>query len=483
MKYFIYTLLSIVLIMVVLLIIAILRALIIKKEYVAPNKINGDLNRKDEFASKFSKLVKCNTVTYGSEKDNARFIEYENIVKEVFPLISKNLEKIKIDNYNFLYKWSGKDQSRNPILLMGHSDVVPASKDGWDRDPFSGDYENGRVYGRGSFDNKSSFFSFMQAVEDLLEENYIPEVDVYLASTTDEEQAGVGAPLIVEYLKRNNIHLDLALDEGGAIIDGVLPTLKAPFAVVGILEKGFANIEFTATGAGGHSSTPSRNSPLVRLGRFMNDVEKKKPLKVKFIPEVQEMFEKMAPYMSFTYRLLFTNFWLFKPLLSKLLPSVSPYGGAILGTTCAFTMAKGSDAPNVIPTNAKVIANIRTHPIQDINSSLAALNEVGKKHKVTGRVINGRESTKKIEKNQKNYIYINEIISKVFPDVGIAPYVITGRTDAREYEEVCDCSIRFSPSRITNDDLKKMHGLNESMSINSIIEAITFFKELIKNYK
>lgn len=483
MKYVLYGLLILLAIIIVLLIIAMIRAIIIKKEYQPATKIMGDVKRKDEFAKKLGDLVKCNTITYTSPNDDERFIHYHQVVKAMFPLIHKNLEKIPIEGYSFLYKWQGKDQTKQPILLIGHSDVVPVTNDGWTKDPFSGDYDDGRIHGRGALDNKSSFYSFMQAVEDLLKEGFVPEVDVYLGSASDEEIAGVGAVKTMNYLKAKNIRFAFVLDEGGAIIRGVLPTLKAPFAVLGILEKGFANLEFVKMGIGGHSSTPSKNTPLVQIAKFISEVEKKKPLKKKFIPEVQTMFECMAPYMSFGYRLLFANFWLFKPLLTHLLPAVSPYGGAILGTTCAFTMAEASSAPNVIPTKAKVVANIRTHPIQDITSSLATLNKVASKYGVMGSVINGAEATKKVDPEAKGYQYLVEIIKRNFPDVGIAPYVITGRTDAREYEEISDCTIRFAPTRMTNDDLKGMHGINESIAIDSIIEAIHFYKELIKNYQ
>ncbi len=483
MKYVLYGFLILLAIIVVLLIIAMIRAIAIKKEYTPVTKIMGDVERREEFAKKLGDLVKCNTITYVNPEDAERFLHYHQVVKEMFPLIHQKLEKIEIEGHNFLYRWKGKDQSKKPILLIGHSDVVPVTKDGWKKDPFSGNYDQGRVHGRGALDNKSSFYSFMQAAEDLLKEGFAPEADVYLGSTSDEEIAGVGAVRIMKYLKAKNIRLALVLDEGGAIITGVLPTLKAPFAVVGILEKGFANLEFVKTGIGGHSSTPSKNTPLVQIAKFISEVEKKKPLKKKFIPEVQTMFECMAPYMSFAYRLLFANFWLFKPLLTQLLPAVSPYGGAILGTTCAFTMAEGSSAPNVIPTKAKVIVNIRTHPIQDITSSLNALNKVASKYGIIGTMINGAEATKKVDTNAKGYQLLTEMIKRNFPDVGIAPYVITGRTDAREYEEISDCSIRFAPTRMTNEDLKGMHGINESIAIDSIIEAIHFYKELIKNYQ
>jgi carboxypeptidase PM20D1 len=98
-------------------------------------------------------------------------------------------------------------------------------------------------------------------------------------------------------------------------------------------------------------------------------------------------------------------------------------------------------------------------------------------------MIKGAEATKKVDMNSKGYLYLTEMIKRIFPDVGIAPYVITGRTDAREFEEISDCTIRFAPTRMTNEDLKGIHGINESVAINSVIEAIHFYKELLKNYQ
>ena len=97
MKYFLYGLLILVVIIVLLLLIAIVRALLIKKEYQPAFKINGDVERSDEFATKLGKLVNCNTVTYLNSEDDQRFIHYHQIVKEMFPLIHEKLEKITIE--------------------------------------------------------------------------------------------------------------------------------------------------------------------------------------------------------------------------------------------------------------------------------------------------------------------------------------------------------------------------------------------------
>lgn len=109
----------------------------------------------------------------------------------------------------------------------------------------------------------------------------------------------------------------------------------------GVLEKGYGDLKFIARGKGGHASAPGKNTPLVRLGKFMADVEKHDPFTSEFNPTVLEMFRRVTPNMNFGMKMVFANLWLFKPLLKKLMPSISPAGAAMLHTTIAFTMAKG----------------------------------------------------------------------------------------------------------------------------------------------
>ena len=68
---------------------------------------------------------------------------------------------------------------------------------------------------------------------------------------------------------------------------------------------------------------PRKNTPLVRLGKFMADVEKQDPFASEFNPTVLEMFRRVTPNMNFGMKFVFSNLWLFKPLLKKLMPVIS----------------------------------------------------------------------------------------------------------------------------------------------------------------
>lgn len=161
---------------------------------------------------------------------------------------------------------------------MSHQDVVPAEGE-WIHEPFSGDIADGKVWGRGASDTKCSVMAFFEAVEELLSEGYTPPTDVYLASSCTEEWAGDGAPKIVNELKRRGVELFLVCDEGGGIITEPIGGIHGNFAMVGVFEKGKADVKFTARSNGGHASAPASNTPIARLSSFVYEMEHHSPLR------------------------------------------------------------------------------------------------------------------------------------------------------------------------------------------------------------
>lgn len=477
-----WTLASVVALLLVLVLVSIVRTLLNRKTIKAQAHDYALDPRKDLYASRLSRLVAHETISHvATPASDEKFRAFHEALKAEYPLVFKNLTLTVMPSLALLFHWTGRDSSKEPILLMAHSDVVPVAGQAWTVPPFGATVRDGSVWGRGSFDDKSCLMTEFQAIEELLAEGFVPARDVYLASSMDEEISGSGATETVNYLKEKGVHLALVLDEGGAVIEGsILPSLSTPFAVIGVTEKGYANVICTATGDGGHSSTPKKNSPLVRLGAFMAEVDRHSPFKHRFTPVVTTMFATMGPYCSFPFRLLFTNLWLYKPLLVKLLPKISSQGAAMLGTTCCFTMAKGSDGENVIPTSATVTANIRVHEIQGVESSLAALSRIALKHGITCTVEKAREQSPVIDMKSAEYAMVMECIHRTYPDVGISPYFMTGGTDSRHYQEICDTVIRFSPTRVTNAELGKMHGIDESIRATDLCECVDFYKSVLK---
>ncbi len=462
-----------------LLVIALVKALLLKPTSAKEAKVTLDTSvRAEEYGKQLAKMIQCETISSRSETDKTKFLEFHKTLEELFPNVHKNCEKHVFDG-SLLYKWTGKSD-KEPILLMSHQDVVEANGT-WEHEPFSGDIDElGRVWGRGTVDTKASLFCIFTALEELIKEGYIPNQDVYIASSCTEEISGDGAPMTAQYLKDQGVKIKLLLDEGGMIIEEPVGGVKGTYGMVGIVEKGYGDVKFIAKSNGGHASAPKNNSPLVRLGKFMVDVEKHYPFRSEFTPVVKEMFTRMAPNMNFGMKFLFANTWLFKGLIVKLLPAVSSAAAAMLRTTCAFTMAKGADGSNVLPQEASVVANMRFIHHQDNKESIRIISDIAKKYDLESEVICQDEPCPIVDFKGDVFKMVEETINEVYPGIGVCPYVMTGGTDAKFYSIVSENCIRFAPLYIDQQQYGSIHGLNENIYQGALPMGVDFYKTIIR---
>lgn len=466
-------------VIIVLVGIVLLRTVMLKPTEAKFAKVTLDESeRSATYGKQLAKMVQKETISSRFEEDRTKFYEFHNVLEELFPNVHKTCEK-HVFNGSLLYKWSGKS-SEKPILLMSHQDVVEAGG-AWEHEPFSGDIdETGRVWGRGTVDTKGSLFCIFTAIEELIKEGYQPEVDVYIGSSCTEEWSGEGAPATVRYLKENGIELALVLDEGGMIIEEPIGGVKGTYGMVGVVEKGYGDVKFTARGSGGHASAPKKNTPLVRLGKFMAEVEKHSPFVCEFSPTLEEMFRRCAPNMDFGMKLIFANMWLFKPLLKKLLPFINAAAGAMLHTTLAFTMAKGSDGLNVLPQEAYVTGNMRFIHHQPNRESIEAVSKIAKKYDIETEVIYQDEPCPIVDFCSDAFRLVEETAKEIYPGIGICPYIMTGGTDAKYYKEVSQNCIRFAPLYIDGQQYGSIHGLNENIYQGTLPMGVDFYKSVIK---
>jgi len=460
----------------VLLLVSLIRTMLIpakKSEYEpAP-----DPERSMLYAEKLSAMIRKETVSAPGENQQEKFLAFHRLLEELFPLVHSHLEKTEIDG-NLLFFWKGKSNSR-PLVLMSHQDVVPAEGD-WIRPPFSGEIAEGKVWGRGASDTKCSVMAFFQAVEELLQEGYVPENDVYLSSSCTEEWAGDGCPKLVAELKRRGVTPWLVCDEGGGLIREPIAGIPGIFAMIGVFEKGKADVVFSASSEGGHASAPKPHSPIARLADFIHDVETHDVFRRKMPKEVSAMFETLAPYASFPLRWIFGNLWLFRPVLLRVLPLISAQAGAMIRTTIAFTMQSGSDACNVMPQRATVSANMRFIPHQGMDESLEIIRKRAKKYGLQTEVLQASDYTKPTDVHGEAFRLVEQTVARTFPGCAASPYVMTGATDARFYQEICDHVVRFAPVIYGPEQMKGMHGLNENIEINCLPGAVDFYRNLIR---
>lgn len=470
---------------VLLLVLVLLIAIVLIRTLMTGKKssryfFDSDPDKEQMLAHKLSAMVQCETISHRGEEDPDKFRKMHAVMKEQFPLVFETCEVMDLDG-NLLLKWKGKSDKR-PVMLMSHIDVVPAG-DGWTKDPFGGEISDGKVWGRGTADTKGSVMAFYQAAQELMESGFVPKQDVYLCSSCTEEIAGNGAGKIVAWLKEHNVHLAMLCDEGGGIVSNPMAGVSGQFAMLGVFEKGHGDVKFIARSHGGHSAAPPKNTPLVRLGAFMNDIEKHGCMDVEFEPAVKAMLTTLAPYSSFGLKLVFANLWLFEPLLKKVLPALSPQAAAMLQTTVAFTRAQGSDGFNVIPQEAWVSANMRFIPHQKAKESVEAISRVAEKYGLETEILELSDPSPAVDIESKQFQLALKTIEKTFPTLAGIPYVVTGGTDCRFYNDVSDACIRFAPLVYGPEQMEGMHGLDENIETNCLCGAVEYYKNLLSLLK
>ena len=436
-----------------------------------------DPERARAYAEKLSEMIRCETVSVPGADQREKFLAFHRVLEKLFPRVHRELEKTEIDG-NLLFYWKGLSGDR-PLVLMSHQDVVPAEGE-WLHGPFSGDIADGKVWGRGASDTKCSVMAFFQAVEELLEQGYRPPQDVWLSSSCTEEWGGDGCPKLVAELERRGVKPWLVCDEGGGIITDPIGGIRGNFAMVGVFEKGKADVRFSAVSDGGHASAPKAHSPIARLAAFVNEVETRPVFRRKLPREVAAMFEALAPYASFPLKLVFSNLWLFRPVLLRVLPAISAQAGAMIRTTAAFTMSSGSDACNVMPQRATVSANMRFIPHQGMEESLGIIRKLADKHGLETEVLSANDYTEPTDIHGEAYRTVRRVIGETFPGCPDSPYVMTGATDSRFYRKICASVVRFAPVVYGPEQMAGMHGLNENIGIDCLPGAVDFYRNLIR---
>lgn len=192
------------------------------------------------------------------------------------------------------------------------------------------------------------------------------------------------------------------------------------------------------------------------------------------------MFRRVTPNMNFGMKFVFSNLWLFKPLLKKLMPVISPPGAAMLHTTIAFTMAKGADGLNVLPQEAYVTANLRFIPHQSTDESIELITEKAKGYDLETEVIYKDYPCPVVNYEGDAFKKVEQAINEIYPGVGVSPYVMTGGTDAKYYKNICDNCIRFAPLYINKQQYESIHGVNENIYIGALPMGVDFYKKIIR---
>ena len=419
--------------------------------------------------------------------DTAAFLGLHDYLEATYPGVHATLSRERVNGLSLLYTWEGTDAGAPPAVLMGHLDVVPVipgTEEDWTHGPYAGVVADGRIWGRGAMDDKSSVVGILEAVEALVAEGYRPRRTLYLAFGHDEEVGGpLGAGAMADTVARRSPELAVVLDEGGAVIRDIVPGLPGPVALVGIAEKGFLSARLRVEGTGGHSSVPPATTTVGILSRAIRELEEN-PFPLRLDGPAQSMMERVAAEAPFGIRLALGNLWLTRPLVTRMI-AASPEGAAMLRTTTAATMFDAGVKDNVLPITAEAVVNFRIRPGETVESTLARVREVidDPRVEVTQLYEGGGQDPSPVSRTDgEAYRHLARSIreSLGIDDLPVIPYLVVGGTDAKYYSGRSSSVFRFLPVDFGEAGTEAIHGTDERIPVEGFAGAVRFFHRFIR---
>ena len=427
------------------------------------------------YASRLTNMIACKTISRKNQFEAEEFLKLREVLARLFPMVSKSAEIRFFGDDCYVYKLAGMHSDKN-VMVMSHHDVVDVQGD-WRYPPFSGQIAENCIWGRGTIDTKTPLFAEFSALEELLSEGWKPACNVYLVSSHNEEIAGNGVPLVLQWLQEQKITFDWILDEGGAVIDAPMSGIHCKCAMLAVHEKGRYTIRIKASEQSGHGSLAAQvTSPAVRMAEFITQIEKKQPFLRTMHPEVLAMFGALAPYMTFPMRLIFANMWCFQGILKRLIPSLNAQAGSMLGTTCTFknlqTAANGDCTAEVF---------FRCVKEEDLKQDIQMFREIAEQRQIEITEVLEDEYHRPAKLNSQGYQYIKECVERNFGYAACAPFILPAGTDARHFSDLSSAVIRFAPIDINQQQYASVHNIDENISIEAVVRAVKFYKDVLRS--
>jgi acetylornithine deacetylase/succinyl-diaminopimelate desuccinylase-like protein len=376
---------------------------------------------------------------------------------------------------NLVLRYRGRSAARQPILLLAHLDVVEALPEDWTVPPFTFLERDGYYYGRGTGDDKAMASIFVANLLRMKQQGIIPERDIILALTADEEG---GTHNGVQWLLENHpdwVAAAYGLNEGGG---GQARKGKRIANRVQASEKVYVDYTLEVTNAGGHSSQPQKENAIYELAAALGRIQQYQ-FPVKLNEVTRGYFQRMAGTESGAVAADFLA-------VSKAVPdsgaivrlSQTPYYNALLRTTCVATLLNGGHALNALPQRATANVNCRILPDQDFEEVTRTLQRVVNNPKVSVKPIAAAKPSPPSPLTPEVMAPIERITKEMWPGVVVVPVMSTGATDGLYFRQ------RGTPiygvSGLFGDmDDNRAHGRDERVGVKEYYDAQEFLWRLV----
>ena len=433
-------------------------------------------------ARRLSQAIQIQTVSHQDPAEN-QIAEWDRLhawLASTYPAAHAAMTRETVAGHGLVYTWPGTEPALPPIILMAHQDVVPVTpgtEGDWRHPPFAGVVADGAVWGRGAIDDKGSLVGLFEAAEALAKQGFKPRRTVIFVSGHDEETNGTGAKGAAALLASRGVKAQFVLDEGMLVVRDN-PIVGKSTALIGVAEKGYATLLITAKAEGGHSSAPPKDGGgVVAVSRAVTAINDA-PFKPKFAGPGADMLRHLAPQGSAGLRMAVANAWLFEPLLVGQI-SATPSGAALLHTTIAPTMLKGSPKENVLPQDAQAWINYRIAPGQTSADVMARAKQAIGDLPVTLAWAKPPNEPSPVSSTQSDAWRLLAALAGDVSKAPVAPGLVTAGTDSRFLQPVASDVYRFQPVELSLSDIAMIHGTNERIAIEDLARMAQFYARLI----
>ena len=441
------------------------------------SQISGNINANQRTAREiFAELIGINTtVNMGSTK--AAEALAARLITSGFAIGDVILAGPQAEHMNLIIRYRGNGKLR-PVLFIGHLDVVEALKEDWSFDPFKFLEKDGYFYGRGTTDMKGDDASLIANLIRLKNEGFIPDRDIIVALTEDEEGGNANG---VDWLltnRRNLIDAEYCINPdggGGNLING-----KETVINIQTSEKIYADFTMETHNNGGHSSLPVKDNAIYRLAAALTRLSRYDfPARLNETAKVY--FERNAVYETGQVKadMLAIGENPTDTAAVNRLAKISPFYNALMRTTCVATMLSGGHANNALPQTARANINCRMLPDDNPDNVLSALKAVVDDPAIeitcTYSSIQSPLSPLRNDILQK----LDQLTATMWPGVIVTPVMSTGATDGRWLRRagipVYGISGMFAD---VNDT--RAHGKDERIGVKEFYNGVEFMYRLIK---
>ena len=381
------------------------------------------------------------------------------------------------ERLNFIARLPGRGKHK-PLLLMAHSDVVPADAAQWTVPPFSALERDGFIHGRGTLDDKNLLAAELAVMVELKRQGTILERDVILLAEADEESGSTG----IQWLIANawsRINAEFALNEGGFVMNA--PPGRRVYHIQ-TTEKIPTRVILRARGTAGHASLPLPDNPVVALARAL--------VKLAETDQPVELNDTTRNYFAAMARLEAYR-WL-APLLPRLNRRQTAIAAANeirardaeldaqLRASVSPTMLAAGLKINVIPNTAEAQIDVRRLPTETGAEVIARLRRIVNDTALEVLAAPGQEMPHAAPSPLDSSLYkrMHQVFLKASPDALVVPFMQRGATDGA-FLRVRGMPVYGVPLFLREDGENRAHANDERISLANLTSGTELLREIV----